>query len=35
MRYLENVSVDELRNALYDVDDVQATKRLMVAIAYK
>ncbi len=35
MRYLENVSVDELRNTLYDVDDVQATKRFMVTIAYK
>jgi hypothetical protein len=35
MKYVENVSVDELRNELYDVDDVHATKRLMVAISYK
>jgi transposase len=35
MAHLENVSVNELRNALNDADDIQATKRLMVAIAYK
>lgn len=35
MKHLESVAVDELQNALDDVDDVHATKRLMVAIAYK
>ncbi|WP_458210556.1 helix-turn-helix domain-containing protein [Haladaptatus sp. NG-SE-30] len=35
MSHLENISTDELRNALENVNDVQATKRLMVAIAYK
>ncbi|WP_458189691.1 helix-turn-helix domain-containing protein [Haladaptatus sp. NG-WS-4] len=35
MPNLEDISTDELRNALDDVDDVRSTKRLMVAIAYK
>ncbi|MFH5800527.1 helix-turn-helix domain-containing protein [Haladaptatus sp. CMAA 1911] len=35
MPHLVNVSTSELQKALEDVDDVYATKRLMVAIAYK
>ncbi|WP_227377568.1 helix-turn-helix domain-containing protein [Haladaptatus halobius] len=35
MSHLENISTSELRTALDDVDDVHATKRLMLAIAYK
>lgn len=35
MTHLENISVNELREALGDAKEVQATKRLMVAIAYK
>lgn len=35
MPHLENVSTSELQKALEDVDGVYATKRLMVAIAYK
>ena len=35
MSHLETVSIDELQSALNDVDDVESTKRLMVAIAYK
>ena len=35
MSHLETVSIDELQSALNHVDDVESTKRLMVAIAYK
>ncbi|WP_227356541.1 helix-turn-helix domain-containing protein [Haladaptatus salinisoli] len=35
MTHLENTSVSELREALDDAEEVRATKRLMVAIAYK
>ncbi|WP_227378864.1 helix-turn-helix domain-containing protein [Haladaptatus halobius] len=35
MACLENVSTNDLRDALDDTDDVRSTKRLMVAIAYK
>ncbi|WP_255767572.1 hypothetical protein [Haladaptatus halobius] len=35
MTHLENISVNELREALGDAKEVQATKRLMVAFAYK
>ena len=35
MARLENVSVEDLRQILAEVDDADATKRLMVAITYK
>ena len=35
MATLENVSVEDLRQILAEVDDGDATKRLMAAITYK
>ena len=35
MARLENVSVEDLRQILAEVDDADATKRIMVAITYK
>ena len=35
MATLENVSVEDLRQILAEVDDADATKRLMAAITYK
>jgi hypothetical protein len=35
MARLENVPVEDLRQILAEVDDADATKRLMVAITYK
>ena len=35
MATLENISVEDLRQILAEVDDADATKRLMAAITYK
>ncbi|SFJ40216.1 hypothetical protein SAMN05443661_1271, partial [Natronobacterium gregoryi] len=35
MATFENVSVEDLRQILAEVDDADATKRLMAAITYK
>ena len=35
MANLENISVEDLRQILAEVDDADATQRLMAAITYK